>query len=384
MSSTGQPLNFDETDPAAPSGAVNVVFQADAPTQPPTNVVRNISAYVPAPTTSAPGCVPPLPNVATEYLDGTGNWSTPAGGGGGSVSSLFSKNYFSSSTRAFSTVYQNTSSQPIIVMGEVSSPTLTAYVGPTSSPTTAVNIQSNSGGSGFSVCFCFLVPPSYYYEIVASSFQVWAEFEILSGSVTFSGELSGSRSLSTVYQNTSGKAMLICAVISGIGGSVALTGISDSSSSPTTVVWLSSESGSNEQTVWMMIPNNHYYEITCSGGAVAHWNEYSLPFNATKSSSDLASIPQNRFFGTTADLMQSWLATSGGDIWTCASLALTANGNGWLGAQASIPPYPLTSKSTQGGHTIALPALSRVEEWYGIMYNTGSPTVTHWWDYALA
>src|ERR1700723_1538151 len=42
---TGQPLNFEATDPAAPSGAINVQFQADAPTAPPTNTVRNISAY---------------------------------------------------------------------------------------------------------------------------------------------------------------------------------------------------------------------------------------------------------------------------------------------------------------------------------------------------
>ena len=33
---------------------------------------------------TAHGFVPKAPNIATEYLDGTGNWSTPAGGGGGS------------------------------------------------------------------------------------------------------------------------------------------------------------------------------------------------------------------------------------------------------------------------------------------------------------
>lgn len=34
-------------------------------------------------TTSAAGFMPTLSNVATEYLNGTGSWSTPAGGGGG-------------------------------------------------------------------------------------------------------------------------------------------------------------------------------------------------------------------------------------------------------------------------------------------------------------
>jgi hypothetical protein len=46
MSTVGQSLNFNEAEPAAPSGSTNVAFQADAPTAPPTTVVRNISAYV--------------------------------------------------------------------------------------------------------------------------------------------------------------------------------------------------------------------------------------------------------------------------------------------------------------------------------------------------
>ena len=45
MATTGQPLDFQAL-PAAPSGSVNVAFQADAPTAPPTAVVRKISAYV--------------------------------------------------------------------------------------------------------------------------------------------------------------------------------------------------------------------------------------------------------------------------------------------------------------------------------------------------
>ena len=70
MSSAGQPLNFDATDPAALSGTVNVVFQADTPTAPPTNVPRNISAYVPVATATAPGGVPTPPNDKTQLLCG--------------------------------------------------------------------------------------------------------------------------------------------------------------------------------------------------------------------------------------------------------------------------------------------------------------------------
>ncbi len=45
MATVGQPLNFETADPAAPSGAINLTFQADAPTTPPTDVIRNISVY---------------------------------------------------------------------------------------------------------------------------------------------------------------------------------------------------------------------------------------------------------------------------------------------------------------------------------------------------
>lgn len=46
MSTVGQALDFANSLPAAPAGAVNVTFQAQAPTAPPTAVVREASAYV--------------------------------------------------------------------------------------------------------------------------------------------------------------------------------------------------------------------------------------------------------------------------------------------------------------------------------------------------
>jgi hypothetical protein len=45
MGGLAQPLDLQAL-PAAPAGSVNVTFQADAPTTPPTAVIRKISAYV--------------------------------------------------------------------------------------------------------------------------------------------------------------------------------------------------------------------------------------------------------------------------------------------------------------------------------------------------
>jgi hypothetical protein len=45
-----------------------------------------VTAALPVATTSAKGLAPVLPNDATKYLDGTGNFTVPAGGGGGGSS----------------------------------------------------------------------------------------------------------------------------------------------------------------------------------------------------------------------------------------------------------------------------------------------------------
>ncbi len=66
MATVGQPLNFGST-PAAPSGSVNVTFQADAPTAPPTSVVRGVSAYVTF-DYDAPFYFPALQTVANQEI----------------------------------------------------------------------------------------------------------------------------------------------------------------------------------------------------------------------------------------------------------------------------------------------------------------------------
>lgn len=81
------PKNYNDTTPAAPSGKVNVKWQADAPDPNPT-VVRNVSAYMPVMTATDGGAVPTPPNDATKYLDGTGNFSSPAAGSGPSKSDV--------------------------------------------------------------------------------------------------------------------------------------------------------------------------------------------------------------------------------------------------------------------------------------------------------
>lgn len=64
--------NLSDSTPAAPSGKVNVKWQQSG---------SDGSAYMPPMTSTVGGAVPTPPNDATKYLDGTGAFSTPAGGG---------------------------------------------------------------------------------------------------------------------------------------------------------------------------------------------------------------------------------------------------------------------------------------------------------------
>jgi len=66
-------LNLNDTTPAAPGGHTNVAWQKSG---------TSISANIPTAPSGAQ-LVPTLPADATKYLDGTGAFTVPAGGGGG-------------------------------------------------------------------------------------------------------------------------------------------------------------------------------------------------------------------------------------------------------------------------------------------------------------
>ena len=94
----GQPDDLSSTTPAAPSGSVNNVVQAEAPTPLPTTVVRHFSSYTPPATATTPGAVPTPPNDPTQFLNGQLGWAVPPGTGGGGGSNDDISYYLSPST----------------------------------------------------------------------------------------------------------------------------------------------------------------------------------------------------------------------------------------------------------------------------------------------
>lgn len=80
------PKNWNGSNPAAPAGAINNVYQAVAP-DPDPNVARDASSYTPVATATTPGVVPTPPNDPTQVLLGDATWGAVPGGGGGGSSS---------------------------------------------------------------------------------------------------------------------------------------------------------------------------------------------------------------------------------------------------------------------------------------------------------
>ncbi len=151
----GQPVDLNATI-TPPTGTVNVVFQADAPTAPPTSVVRNISAYVPAMTSTAPGAVPTPPNNAAKYLNGAGAWTTPAGGGGsgGNISYYLSPATISPpSFSGWSWAYQVHATYALNANGAM---VITGY----SSGSTSEFIGTSILNEDFDIIGCFAMNPS--------------------------------------------------------------------------------------------------------------------------------------------------------------------------------------------------------------------------------
>jgi hypothetical protein len=282
------------------------------------------------------------------------------------------------------TVYQNTSGQPMLVIGyaTVSTPftaQVSALCDSSATPSTVVMEWTPGGSATFDLTpFAFMVPNNDYYEISCSGTAVLTsctEWVINSGSVAFSGELSGSRALSTVYQNTSGNAMLVVVDVSGIGGtSTTITGFSDSSATPSSVVWLTNGfAASTKQTVVMLVPNNHYYEIVCSGGAVAHWNEYSLPFPATKSS-DFAVGQAN----TKLRISGGQYTNFGKDRWIVTSAIAAGGVFCETGPAGSGNPEIWAASITASVSGVALGVCIPLET-----FEMSAPSYTHWWEYNL-
>ena len=100
------------------------------------------------------------------------------------------------------------------------------------------------------------------------------------GGPSAQADVTGSRALGTVYQNTSGKMLYVSVMCSFTIGTTTITAYCDSSSTPTTVVSQQAPaygSGTMVTNVFFLVPVGYYYKCSYSSGTVAltHWIEWA-------------------------------------------------------------------------------------------------------------
>ncbi len=235
-----------------------------------------------------------LPIGASGYVmtvvGGIPAWAAASGGGGGTSSAL-SELAVATGGRTAGTVYQNTTGSTMIAI-IVCAPTggngAVGYVDTNSSPALITSSRDAWHGPGGASTLMMVIPNNSYYKVVlpsGGSIPQWREFGVITGSISASSDLGPSgantRVDGTTYQNTSGSLMIIQATYTGCSatnGAHPLQGITDSSATPTTLVWDDDppSSSSSDQVIMFVLPGD-YYIVTAAGngGTLATWYEYT-------------------------------------------------------------------------------------------------------------
>jgi hypothetical protein len=206
-----------------------------------------------------------------------GNTLTIASTGGGGSSAIASRTVYNSAARTTGTVYQNTSPFPLIMVGidfTAGTTTPVTVLSDTVNPPVAQLWGQISFGGGNANPYIALIMPGNFYKVTGSSAGGWQEFLFNTGTFTASGDLVGSKALSTIYQNTGSGLRILQVVMSGTASGSTLSVICDANATPTTLVAEATAGGSANST-FVMIPAGYFYKVTASAGSIAHWNEFS-------------------------------------------------------------------------------------------------------------
>jgi hypothetical protein len=285
-------------------------------------------------------------------------------------------------SRALNTVYQNTTGHPIIlVVNDSTNTPAVLYVGAVSADVTAgaANTYAYSNqtfGTGGGNAHYAVVPPNYYYKMTGGSLNGWLEVEFNTGTCTDSGNISGSRALNTAYQNTSGGMRIVEVSVSGVSNGATISGFSDSAAAPALEVVKNSTSFS-VMSVLIIVPNNYYYKVTASAGAIQSWHEYDFNLQATQ----LA--PSNR--SVDRSLVMPWVLNNT-DKSSIDFVKVTAPTTGTFFLTSGVSPthgygpagaYSTGRVQTAIGFTAPLQILSAWQD------NSTGPTLNAWYQYLI-
>lgn len=327
--------------------------------------------------------------TGTQFLRQTGDgipvWVTSGPGASTSVWAGINQ----TANRVSGTVYQNTASYAMLVMvTAVSSGTgnCEGFSDASNPPTTSRSKTSNQSGYGLSVVFW--VMPNHYYKATATTAAIaqWTEWTLTKGTMTDSGDLSGSRAYTTVYHNTSGKLMFVGIEV---GNSGSVTALTDSSNPPTTTTAKFAINSGVGITLFFPVLDGDYYEVTVTGApTIVKWYEWTLDTVVVTRSASLAA----RALQTIATPTKAYLNISGKSVFVAYSGHAITSGTvraylePTLGFSSSNLPTTIVNQYSATGSTTAYKSIvlaMNPYESYGITFDAGIIINDAYWEWTL-
>ena len=310
-------------------------------------------------------------------------WASPNQGG-----SVVTCNRLPAASRVIGTVYQNTSSYPLIVMmtDGANGASTVAFTDSTTTPTTQVYSYLALGGGNANPCV-FLVMPGNYYKVTGTSTGQWVEYTFNTGSFTASGDLVGTNTLSSNYQNTGSGFRIVEVVVSGQSAGGTISVFCDTTTTPSTQIFEQTSGATASNSVFFMVPQSYYYKVTASAGTLAHWNEYTSNIPATISANLLTAFyPTRAMDETSAAPSVTWnnLNNTGKLRFTAITYNDGNTGTLHIAVDENCPPRYTPWQHSQSGSDIRGGcAFQMPMEFLAAWQDSGTVTGSTWFEYSI-
>jgi hypothetical protein len=221
------------------------------------------------------------------------------------------------------------------------------------------------------------MPGEYFQYPNSATPQTPGQIYQLPTGGSFSGDIVGSKSLSTAYQNTTSDLLFVMVDLTGESNGSANKILSDTSPSLTTPVWdQSSDGGGNAAMLGVVLPNM-YYEAVSGSGTLSHWFEYSINL----ASSSLGNLSSTRILETV------YQNTSAKDILVIAGWPSSSDGAYSLnvGSTSSVSNGldTLSTSSSGSGHTATMMGVIHPGQYYKMTRDSSSGTLEFWYEITL-
>jgi hypothetical protein len=311
------------------------------------------------------------------------------------------------------TTYQNNTGFPVFIsaylVGTLNA-AVTVVADSSAVPSTVVFSQAASLQTGFGVSVQFFVLPGNFFKITFAGVttpNVLRQFICQNGTFTDSGDLSGSRSFGTVFQNNTLNTKFIAVQGATVSAAGTLTVVSDRTPAPVNIVDIGNNvsNAAGAVTSIFIVPPGDYYKVTASSGTLSKWHEYSWNIPCTKSTDMLLTTGAGQ---TRTAIASSNAVSTGVGTATVVSMPTYMNTDPfrvrWVQFMGSysgnigviqflsgetcltVPGFQImnyvNTSATSAICTVRGPVAANTP--YIVFFNSGgTPIQNHWWEYTL-